>query len=101
YRSAKDSFKKANAKQALAQAEEGLSKCGLSQEWCWEFRLLKAEIILAGQPEAALSVLNVSETPPRTDLQARRRIHQGWAWYLLSDYPKAEKALREGQALAE
>ena len=101
YGKAEDSFKKANTKQALAQAEQGLKKCGLSQEWCWEFRLLKAEIILAGQPDAALSVLNVPDNPPRTDLQARRRIHQGWAWYRLSDYPKAEKALREAQALAE
>lgn len=101
YQSAKDSFKKANAKQALAQAEEGLKKCGLSQEWCWEFRLLKAEILVSGQPEAALKLLDVPDKPPRTDLQAWRRIHQGWAWYRISDYPQAEKALGEAQALAE
>ena len=101
YRRAEDSFKRGNTKQALTQAEAGLNKCGLSQDWCWEFRLLKAEILVSGQPEAALKLLDESDTPPRMDLQARRRIQQGWAWYRLADYTKANKALREAQTLAE
>src|ERR1035438_5442665 len=101
YQSAEDALRRADSKQALAQADAGLKKCGFSSEWCWEFRLLKAEVLVSGQPEAALKLLDVPGKPPRMDLEARRRIQQGWAWYRLADYPKADQALREAQALAE
>src|ERR1700693_1875018 len=101
YRRAEDSFKKANTKQALSQAEEGLKRCGSSQEWCWEFRLLKAEIIVSAQPKDALTLLGGAGDAPNVELQARRRIHQGWAWYHLADYRRSEEALREAQTLAE
>ena len=101
YRSARGSLERANTKQALIETEAGLKNCASSQEWCWEFRLLKAEILASPQPKAALALLDGVGNPPKVELQARRRIQQGWAWYHLADYPKANEALREAQALAE
>ena len=63
---------------------------------------MKAETLIANrQAEAALKLLDDPGTPPNSDLQARRRMHQGWAWFLLSDYARAEKLLNESHALAE
>jgi CHAT domain-containing protein len=101
YQNAEISFKKGDLTAALAQVGDGFKKCGSSREWCWKFRLLKADILLAmAQSEAALDLLDVTETPPTPDLQARRRMHQGQAFYRLTDYPHAEKALGEARTLA-
>jgi CHAT domain-containing protein len=101
YRSAETLFKKGELKAALSQAEDGFKRCGRSLEWCWEFRLLKAETLIGmGQAKAAMTLLDVPGDPPNPNLRVRRRMHQGQALYRLSDYPNAEKALREARSLA-
>ena len=87
---------------AQSVADSALRRCGSSQEWCWKFRLLKTESLIESQKaEGALSLLNDPESAPSAELQARRRMQQGWAWFHLSDYSRAEKFLNEAHALAE
>lgn len=89
-------------KTALSLADSALRTCGSSPEWCWRLRILKAETLTAGQEaDAALQLLDATDTPPQPDLEARRRMDQGWAWFLLSDYARAEKSLDQAHTLAE
>lgn len=63
---------------------------------------MKAETLVSSrQEQTALELLDGPGSPPTSDLQARRRMHQGWAWFILSDYARAEKFLNEAHALAE
>ncbi len=102
YQAAERVLKQGDFKGALALADSGLRKCGSSQEWCWKWRLLKAETLVASrQEEEALKLLDDPGNPPAANLQARRRMHQGWAWFTLSDYARAEKFLNEAHTLAE
>jgi CHAT domain-containing protein len=94
-------LKEGKLQQALVGSEAGLQGCGSSGESCWRFRLLKAEaLLLMGRAKAALSLLEVADSPPQSDLQARRLMHQGQAWYRLSDFSRAEGFLREARQLA-
>jgi len=87
--------------QALAQANAGLKTCGSPPE-CWNFRLLKAEALLgSGQSKEALEFLDTSGNPPDRDMQTRRLMHQGQAWFRLADFPLAEKMFKEAHDLAE
>jgi CHAT domain-containing protein len=95
-------LKQGELKQALTRADHGLRNCGSSLEWCWKFRLLKAQVaLLGGQERAALALLNNADTPPKPELEAARRMHQGQAWYRLHDSQRAETLLSEARALAE
>ena len=58
-------------------------------------------MVASRQEEAALRLLDGQDSPPSADLQARRRMHQGWAWFILSDYSRAETFLNEAHTLAE
>jgi len=101
YASAERLLKQGNLKDALAQADDGLSRCGSSSESCWNFRLLKAEaLLLWGRENDALQILSVPDSPPTMDLRARRRMHQGQAWYGLSDLSQADKLFEEARTLA-
>lgn len=53
------------------------------------------------QEVEALKLLDGPGSPPTPELQARRRMHQGWACYLLADYAGAAKFLNEAHTLAE
>ena len=87
---------------ASSLADGGLRRCGRLKEWCWKYRLLKAEILVdSGDEKAALKLLDGSDPPPTLDLSARRRMHQGWACFFLSDYSRAEMFLNEAGALAQ
>jgi len=102
YKKAEKLLKEGDLKQALSLADSALRRCGSSPEWCWTLRILKAETLLnSRQEEAALNLLEGPDSPPKPDLQARRRMHQGWAWFLLSDFGRAEKFLNEAHTLAE
>lgn len=102
YQKAKRLLEKGDTKQALSIADSALRRCGSSPEWCGRLRILKAEALLVShQAEAALKLLDGTGIPPDQDLQARRRMDQGWAWFLLSDYKRAEKLLDEAHALAQ
>ena len=102
YNNAEASFKRGDVKIALDRAEAGLSRCGPSQEWCWKFRLLKAESLMAlGQSKTAFGFLERAGDPSGRDLQARRRMDEGWALYSISDRPRAAKLLEEAHSLAE
>jgi len=102
YQAAEDLLRTGDFERALSIADRGFRSCGSSQEWCWKFRLLKAETLLkSGEEKKALALLDGAASPATPDLQARRRMHQGWAWYQLSDYTRAEKFLNEARTLAE
>ena len=102
YQTSERLLREGDFKRALSLADSELQTCGSSPEWCWKFRLLKAEaLITSRQEKAALELLEGSGSPTQSDLQARRRMHQGRAWFLLSDYTRAEKFLNEARALAE
>ncbi|HEV8041020.1 MAG TPA: CHAT domain-containing tetratricopeptide repeat protein [Bryobacteraceae bacterium] len=102
YKNAETSFKKGDLKTAVDRTESGLRRCGSSLEWCWKFRLLKAESLMAqGENKTAVEFLKGSVDPPTIDLKARLRMDQGWALYYLSDLSPGEKELREAHSLAE
>jgi CHAT domain-containing protein len=102
YQRAEKLLKEGNLRQALSIADAALHRCGSSAEWCWKLRILKAEtLVTSRQEEAALRLLDGPDSPAQPELQARRRMHQGWAWFLLSDYARAEKFLNEAHTLAE
>jgi len=103
YTAAERLLKKGELKEAQARASDGLKGCGSSAEWCWKFRLLEAETLLANrQNQAALKLLDVPDKPPNRELEAMRLMHLGQAWFLLQKNTRAEKlwgeALELGQA---
>ena len=101
YSTAELLLKQGEWKDGLARADSGLRRCGSFSEWCWKFRLLKAYALVTGrQYEEALALLDSAGTPPQLDLQARRKMHQGYALCRLSEYSRAEKLLDEALALA-
>jgi CHAT domain-containing protein len=102
YNDAELSFKKGDIKIALDEAEAGLRRCGSSPEWCWKYRLLKAESLMGlGQSKTAFELLEAAGSPPGSELQARHRMDEGRALYRISDLSRAEKLLEEAHALAE
>jgi CHAT domain-containing protein len=102
YETAQHFLRAGELKQALSRADAGFLRCGPSAEWCWKFRLLKAEVLLqSGREKDALELLNVADDPPSPEIQARRRMHQGQAWYRLSDLSRAENLFEEARTLAE
>jgi CHAT domain-containing protein len=102
YRDAETSFQKGDTTIALDRAETGLRRCGSSSEWCWRFRLLKAESLMAlGQSKIAFQLLEEANNPPSRELQARRRMDEGWASYSISNLSRASKLLAEAHTLAE
>jgi CHAT domain-containing protein len=101
YRTAGRLLATGDFQRALPIADSGLRRCGSSEEWCWKFRLLKADaLVTSGDQKSALKLLEGSAAPASSDLQARRRMHQGWAYFYLSEYPRSEKYLNEAHALA-
>jgi CHAT domain-containing protein len=102
YKESETSFRKGDIRIALDRAEAGLRRCGTSSEWCWQFRLLKAESLMAlGQSKTAFDLLEEARNPPSRDLEARRRMDEGWALYSTSNLSRASKLLEEAHALAE
>jgi len=102
YESANRLMEQGALKQAAVEADSGLRKCGSSLEWCWKFRLLKAEILLASrQEESALQLLNISGEAPTTELQARRLMDQGQASFRRQDHPRASSLFAEALQRAE
>lgn len=53
------------------------------------------------QSKTALALLESPGNPPSPELQARRRMDEGWALYSLSEYARASKLLQEAHRLAE
>jgi CHAT domain-containing protein len=102
YKTADRLLKEGDLNRAESVADSALQRCGSSQEWCWKLRLLKSESLIESQKaEAALKLLSDSGNPPSAELQARRRMQQGWAWFHLQDYARTDKFLNEAHALAE
>src|SRR5216684_4675916 len=101
YSTAESLLKQGEWKESLARADSGLRRCGSLSEWCWKFRLLKADALVTGrQYEEALALLDSAGVPPRLDFQAQRKMHQGYALSHLSKNSQAEKLLEEALALA-
>ena len=102
YKDAETSFQKGDTAIALDRAEAGFRRCGSSPQWCWQFRLLKAESLMAlGQSKTAFQLLEEANNPPGRELQARRLMDEGWASYSISNLSRASKLLGEAHTLAE
>ncbi len=96
YRDAERLLRRGELKEALAKAE-----AGLRSEPSWRFRLLKAEILLtSGEAVEASRYLASVDAPSDAEWQARRRMIQGQADYMQSDFLAAEAALAEAESLA-
>ncbi len=54
-----------------------------------------------GQSKAAFELLEEAHNPPSRELEARRRMDEGWALYSTSNLPRASKLLEEAHSLAE
>jgi CHAT domain-containing protein len=102
YKSAELSFERGETRISLDRAEAGLLQCGSSAEWCWKFNLLKAESWMAlGQTKQALGLLEKAGASSNAEIEARRRMDQGWATYSISEVPRASKLLGEAHDLAK
>jgi CHAT domain-containing protein len=96
YRSAQLALQRGDKKTALDRAKSGFRKCGSSAEWCWKFKLVKAEI----DGQSALDLLCDGSEPPNIELKARRRMIEGWALRSSEPVPAAV-LLSEAHRLAE
>jgi CHAT domain-containing protein/Tfp pilus assembly protein PilF len=90
---------------ALNLANSGLSHCGKQAEldWCWKFRLLKAEVLLLQtKPSEAASLLPASGPglEDKPEIQARLLFERGWYYYELPDYSQSEQLLDDAYQLA-
>jgi CHAT domain-containing protein/Tfp pilus assembly protein PilF len=75
---------------------------GMRVEPSWRFRILKAEVLLAGSDtKAAKALLEFSPAPTDQELLARQRMDLGWIEYLTSNYPRAKTLLEQASETAK
>ncbi len=104
-REARTQLRRGNLLEARSAAERGERLCGDRRDLkvCWELRILKAEILIAqgdaGNGRAWLD-FKLPPGPEFRNLLARQRMNQGYAGFLLSEYPAARKLLDEAAQLA-
>jgi CHAT domain-containing protein/Tfp pilus assembly protein PilF len=97
-------FRQGNFREALREAEAGLSSHPNSSDfWHWRFQLARAEATLRKDgPAAALDLLQ-SDLPPGPqfdELRARRKWDQAIAKFRLSDYRGSRGLLEEAARIA-
>src|SRR5690349_1506280 len=91
YSTADTLLKQGKLSEALVRADDGLRK-----EPSWRFRLLKADVLLAmSEGKKAMETLHSAEPPALPELHARFAMQEGYANFLLADYPAAVKSLDE------
>ncbi|HZT28647.1 MAG TPA: CHAT domain-containing protein [Bryobacteraceae bacterium] len=102
YRDADQLRRGGRLEEALAEASRGLRQSpGKTSAWHWRFRLLSAEILLdRGDSRQALDLLQDAAEPPDGDLQARRAMDLGDAWFWLSRRTEARRYLEQAAAEA-
>jgi CHAT domain-containing protein len=89
---------------ALADVNRASQKYGgISPEWNWRFRILKAEILVSrSSAHEALAVLQ-GELPPSlssTDVAVRKALYEGTAYRYLQQSAQADEKLAEAEKLA-
>ena len=90
---------------ALAIADDGLARFKNRRDspWYWDFRLLKAEVLLGERDTTQTASLlpdasvNLTQAP---DLQVRLLIDHGWLSFALGEYRESLQFLEEALALA-
>ncbi len=96
YKNAVALYDHGNQKQALEAIERGIAV-----EPSWRFRLLEAEILLGdGKTDQALALLNFSPPPVSAEDRSRAAMLRGQAEFRRANYPQADAALTEAEALA-
>jgi CHAT domain-containing protein/Flp pilus assembly protein TadD len=96
YRTADTLLKKGQLPEALAAAN-----AGLRVESSWRFRLLKADVLVSmNEGEKAMETLGAAPPPSAPEMRALFAMQEGYAQFLLSDYPAAEKALNQAREIA-
>ncbi len=105
YQEARSEIRRGNLDRALAQAERGY------REWrqrpdskpCWQFRIAKAEVLLAqGKARDALPLLDGSMPggPAFRELAVRQLMGRAYARTLLAEFGEAKRLLEQAAALA-
>ena len=97
-------IKHGNLNVALGDANRLSEKySGISPEWDWRFRILRAQIhVSQSEPQVALALLN-SNLPPSlgsTDVALRKILFEGIAYRYLQQPKQAEQKLGEAEQLA-
>jgi CHAT domain-containing protein/Tfp pilus assembly protein PilF len=96
YRTADTLLKKGQLPEALAAAN-----AGLRVESSWRFRLLKADVLDSmNEGGKAMETLGSAPPPAAPEMRALFAMQEGYAQFLLSDYPAAEKALDQAREIA-
>lgn len=97
-------IKHGNLTVALGEANRLSEKySGISPEWDWRFRILRAQIYVSqSEPKVAFALLN-SDLPPSlrsTDVAVRKELFEGIAYRYLQQPKQAEQKLMEAEQLA-
>lgn len=93
-------------KQALLLADQGLSECSRDpkSEQYWEFRFLKAEVLLIlTRPSDASALLpdSTSAVPGIPELQARLLFDRGWVHYEGARYSESNSLLNQALQISQ
>ena len=91
-------------KTANSLADQALSRYGgISSEWSWRFRILKAHILASqAAPAEALRLLrdDLPAALASTDVAVRKSMLEGLAYRVAQDFPKSEEKLAAAEDLA-
>lgn len=101
YQHARTIFVHGDLVESQREAEAGYQRLRTSDpEWAWKFKILEAESMLwRGMYPQVLKLLESDPPPPDKDSQIRVLILDAVANARVHDYPKAEKALEQADAL--
>jgi CHAT domain-containing protein/Tfp pilus assembly protein PilF len=106
YNEAKSLRQRGDLKQALSDAEQGLSQVSAQTDakWHWRFLLLKADVLISlGRAPEALKLLQVLPfaLPDDAEIQARLLLDQGFAESALSHFSEAKPLFDQALRVAE
>ncbi|HLW76786.1 MAG TPA: CHAT domain-containing protein [Bryobacteraceae bacterium] len=96
YRSSQTLLKQGKLAGAVAAAD-----AGLHLDPSWRFRLLKAEALLSmGEGKKAMDTLHSAPPPSAPEDRARVAMHEGYANFVLANYPAAAASLDQAREIA-
>lgn len=91
-------------KRASSEVDRALARyCSQGPDWCWRFRILKAQVLVSqSEPKDALALLqaDLPGSLGSSDVAVRRIIYQGIAYRLALQFDRSEEKLREAERLA-
>ena len=103
YRNAETLRRADRTGEAAKVADQGLTAWRGRPEWYHRFRILKAELLSADEPQAALALLDSPDgvaVPDLAEIRAGYLHARGYALAQLRRYPEARDALQKARAIA-